>query len=45
MQLLPGDKILLVSGFIICLYDISSIEVMANFPSADPPTWPHPLPT
>ena len=42
MQLLPGDKILLVSGFIICLYDI---EVMANFPSADPPTWPHPLPT
>ena len=45
MQLLPGDKILVASYFSFRLYDTSSIEVVANIPLGDPPTWPHPSPT
>jgi hypothetical protein len=45
VQLLPEDRILVASYFSIRLYDTSSIEVVANIPPADPPTWLHPSPT
>ena len=38
-------KLLVASYFSFRLYDTSSIEVVANIPLGDPPTWPHPLPT
>ena len=36
---------MIAADFNFNLYDTSSIEASVDIPSADPPTWPHPLPT
>jgi len=45
VQLLPGDKILVVSDYRLSLYDTLSVEATADIPSPDSFTWPSSYPT